>query len=127
MADFCQRFVKNFADTAAPLTSLLKKTAKWSWKELDELAFAKLKQVLSDSTLLAHPDMSEPFTLHIDASAGALGATLSQPHRRGHLRLLTCTSRKLNRSWAQRPMAAVLACQELAEVRSFLYQWHGAA
>ena len=40
--------------------------------------------------------MSQPFTLHIDASADALGATLSQPDRRGHLRLLTCTSRKLN-------------------------------
>ena len=32
----------------------------------------------------------------MDASADALGATLSQPDRRGHLRLLTCTSRKLN-------------------------------
>ena len=40
--------------------------------------------------------MSQPFTLHLDASAYALGATLSQPDRRGHLRLLMCTSRKLN-------------------------------
>ena len=40
--------------------------------------------------------MSQPFTLHLDASADALGATLSQPDRRRHLRLLTCTSRKLN-------------------------------
>ena len=48
-----------------------------------EKLFAKLKQALADSTLLAHPDMSQPFTLHIDASADALGATLSQPDRRG--------------------------------------------
>ena len=40
--------------------------------------------------------MSQHFTLHLDSSADALGATLSQPDRRGHLRLLTCTSRKLN-------------------------------
>ena len=40
--------------------------------------------------------MSQPFTLHLDASADALGATLSQPDRRGHLLLLACTSRKLN-------------------------------
>ena len=34
--------------------------------------------------------------MHIDASAEALGATLSQANSRGHLRLVTCTSRKLN-------------------------------
>jgi len=60
------------------------------------LAFAKLKQALADSNLLAHPDMSQPFTLHLDASADALGATIWQPDRRGHRRLFTCTSRKLN-------------------------------
>ena len=96
LVGFYERFVKNFADTIAPLTSLLKKTATWSWQELHELSFAKLKQGRADSTLLAHPDMSLPFTLHIDASADALGATLSQPYRCGHFRLLTCTSRKLN-------------------------------
>ena len=36
-------------------------------------------------------------------------------------------SLQLLRSWAQRPMAAVLACQERAEVRAFLYQWQDAA
>ena len=97
MAGFYQRFVKLFADAAALLSFRLKKTVKWSWQELHELhSFAKLEQALADSTLLAHPDMSQPFTLHLDASADALGATLSQPERRRHLRLLTCTSRKLN-------------------------------
>ena len=67
LVGFYERFVKNFADTIAPLTSLLKKTATWSWQELHELSFAD-----------------------------ALGATLSQPDRCGHFRLLTCTSRKLN-------------------------------
>ena len=60
------------------------------------MAFAKLKEALADSTLPAYPDMSQPFTLHLDADADALGATLSQPDRRGHCRLLTCASRKLN-------------------------------
>ena len=94
LAGFYQCFVKNFADTATPLTSLLKNTAGWSWQELHELAFAKMKQ--ADSILLAHTYMSHPFTLHLDASTDELGAILSQPDRSGHLRLLTCTIRKLN-------------------------------
>ena len=66
LAGFYHRLVNNFADTAAPLTSLLKTTAKWSWKKLHKLSFTKLKQTLADSTLLAHTDMSQPFTLRIE-------------------------------------------------------------
>ena len=96
MARFYQRSVKNVADTTAQLTSLRKITATWSWQELHSVAFAKLKKYLANSTLLVHPDMSHSFTLHLDAIADALIATLSQPDRSLHLRLLTCTSLTLN-------------------------------
>ena len=56
LAGFYHKFVKNFADTAAPLTSLLKKTAKWQWQDEQERAFQKLKDDLATSTTLAHPD-----------------------------------------------------------------------
>ena len=69
---------KNLADTAAPLTSLLKKTAKWQWQDEQERAFQKLKDDLATSTTLAHPDTTQPFILHLDASGDAVGATLLQ-------------------------------------------------
>ena len=47
LAGFYQKFVKNFAETAAPLTSLLKKTAKWQWNAEQEDAFQKLKDDLA--------------------------------------------------------------------------------
>ena len=49
-----------------------------------------------ESTALAYPDLNKEFVLHVDASADALGSTLSQEDRVGQLRLITCTSRKFN-------------------------------
>ena len=45
---------------------------------------------------LAYPDLNTPFVLHVDASVEAISATISQEDRAGELRLVTCTSRKLN-------------------------------
>ena len=96
LAGFYQRFVKNFANIAHPISSLFKKTAKWSWQDEQKRAFANLKDALMESTTLSYPDLNKEFVLHVDASADALGATLSQENHAGHLRLITCTSRKFN-------------------------------
>ena len=45
---------------------------------------------------MVYPDTSRPFAVHLDASLVAIGATLSQEDKSGALRLVTCTSRKLN-------------------------------
>ena len=92
LAGLYQRFVKNFAYIVHPISGLFKKTAKWSWKNEQQKAFANLKQGLMESTALAYPDLNKEFVLHVDASADALGATLSQEDRVGQLRLITCTS-----------------------------------
>ena len=55
-----------------------------------------LKTGLAKSTELTYPDFAKPFILHMEASADAIGATLSQEDGAGTLKLLTCTSRKLN-------------------------------
>ena len=49
-----------------------------------------------NSAELGFTYFSKPFTVHLDASATAIEATLSQEDDADHLRLITCTSRKLN-------------------------------
>ena len=61
-----------------------------------ESSFAELKAALVNSAELALLDFSKPFTVNLDASATAIGATLSHEDNAEHLRLITCTSRKLN-------------------------------
>ena len=49
-----------------------------------------------NSAELAFQDFSKPLAVHLYASATAIGATLSQEDDAEHLRLITCTSQKLN-------------------------------
>ena len=96
LAGFYQRFVKNFADHATPLTDLLKKDVPFAWTPAAAAAFEAIRDELSEVCRLSYPDLNKEFVVHLDASATALGATLSQLNTNGELQLVTCTSRKLN-------------------------------
>lgn len=89
-AGYYRRFVKDFSKVTKPLTDLMpptsakknKKTTSvpWSWKEEQELAFNKVKKLLTEPPILAYPDFDKSFELHTDASAKGLGAVLYQTH-----------------------------------------------
>jgi len=62
----------------APLASLTSKTTKWVWGEEQQKAFDTMKKILSKEVLLAYPNFSEEFVIHMDASHTQLGAVISQ-------------------------------------------------
>ena len=96
LCGFYQMFIPGYARIVTPLTDLLKKNTAWKWEDIEKLAFEQLKTAMCRTCQLAYPDMSKPFAVHLDASLVAIGATLSQEDKHGSLRLITCTSRKLN-------------------------------
>jgi hypothetical protein len=59
LANFCHKFVQDFAKIAAPLYALTKKGHTWTW-----------------TPVLAIPDMAKPFVVTTDASLVATGAVL---------------------------------------------------
>ncbi|OMJ20618.1 Retrovirus-related Pol polyprotein from transposon [Smittium culicis] len=63
-----------------PLNKLLTKNTKWNWDEDCIRAAEKLKDDLSKSPVLSHPDWNKEFILTTDASISGLGAILSQKH-----------------------------------------------
>ena len=95
LCGFYQRFVTNYAQVAAPLNDLLKKNIVWLWTTEAERSFQQLKRQLLSAPVLIVPDSTKPYFLHSDASEVAIGATLSQLDDKGHMRLVTCRSRKL--------------------------------
>ena len=81
LASYYRRFIKNFADIAAPLHDLTKGGQEFSWTSAADQAFNDLKNRLCSAPILSLPDFFLPFTIHTDASDFGLGAVLSQ--RRG--------------------------------------------
>ena len=70
-------FIKDYGIIAAPLTSMLRRNS-FSWNPESELAFERLKDVLSNSPVLALPDFTATFIVECDASESGIGAILQQ-------------------------------------------------
>ncbi|KAG0424754.1 Retrovirus-related Pol polyprotein from transposon, partial [Dictyocoela muelleri] len=78
MSSYYRKFINGFSSICAPLTNLTKKYSKFIWSELEEKAFVKLKELLSSSPILIHPNFNNPFKLHTDVLDLAIGAVLTQ-------------------------------------------------
>ena len=94
-----RRFIKGFANIAAPLYDLTSGENKDKKSEhLDLLpevrkAFDRLKAACLQAPILAFPDFGKPFLLETDASGKGLGAVLSQKQSNGRYHLIAYASR----------------------------------
>ena len=73
-----RRFVKGFAEIAAPLHKLTGKGISLQWSAACQTAFECLKQALITSPVLAMPIHDDVDVLDTDASDHSIGAVLSQ-------------------------------------------------
>ena len=78
MVGYFRRFVPNFSDIAAPITSLFKKTTTFNFDDTCIKAFNKLKSVMTNKPILVTPDFALPFKLAVDASDLGAGSVLFQ-------------------------------------------------
>ena len=80
--NFYRKHIPHFATICEPLYSLLGSTNQrnhtLSWNEEEIAAFEKIKQALSEATLLYHISPSQTYHLVTDASNTAVGAALHQ-------------------------------------------------
>ena len=77
-ATYYLKFVPDFADIADPLRKLLKANAQWTWTDNHQRRFDLLKRRVAEPPILAHFDVNFETVVTCDASAVAIGATLSQ-------------------------------------------------
>ena len=84
LTNFYRRFLPDCATILQPLTDLLRGPAKSKNKPLPEWspeadsAFRRIKDILVQATLLAHPLPDSPLSLMVDASSVGVGGVLQQ-------------------------------------------------
>lgn len=78
LCSYYRRFVKNFAQKAAPLHSLTQKGVVFKWTPECDDAFFSLKLALTEPPVVAYPNFALPFLLYTDASQNSIGSVLAQ-------------------------------------------------
>ncbi|KAG0741236.1 hypothetical protein G6F22_005145 [Rhizopus arrhizus] len=97
-----RRFISGFSTVATPLTDLTKGTGAKKrsihWTSECELAFKKLKDLMSTAPVLQSPDLTKPFIIETDASDFGVGAVLLQKDNNNLLHPIAYESKKLSAS-----------------------------
>ena len=83
MANYCARFIPDFATISAPLRELTKKDTQWIWGPEHAAALQTIKDSLTSDTVMAYFDPAKDTELIVDASPVGLGAILYQSDRKG--------------------------------------------
>jgi len=78
LCGYYRRFVPNFSEVAAPLHALTQKGRAFVWNSDCQMAFDKLKTLLTASPILALPLDGCQYLIDTDASDHGIGAVLSQ-------------------------------------------------
>ena len=91
MANYCARFIPDFATVSAPLRKLTKKDTQWSWGPEHTAALRTIKDSLTSDTVMAYFDPGKDTELIVDASPVGLGAILyPNGQRRGEAHHSIC-------------------------------------
>ena len=78
MVNYFAKFTSNLAETTAPIRSLLKKDSEFVWDCAQQIAFDKMKLLVTSVGTLAYYDVKKEVTLEVDTSKHGLGAVLMQ-------------------------------------------------
>ena len=93
MANYCARFIPDFATISALLRELTKKDTQWSWGPEHAAALQTIKDSLTSDTVMAYFDPAKDTELIVDASPVGLGAILYQSDRKGERHTIAYASR----------------------------------
>jgi hypothetical protein len=95
---YYRKFIKGYAQIIMRMEKMLRKDKKYQWNDECQHGLDTLKEKMVTNPIMVFPDWEKTFHVHVDASAIALGAILTQLGA-GHLdHSIAFGSRKLSDS-----------------------------
>ena len=94
MANYCLRFIPNYATITEPMRELMKRDTEWHWEKPQEEAFNLLKRSLREDTVTQYYDPKKTTEIIVDASPVGLGAIVVQDTKEERV-VISYTSRAL--------------------------------
>lgn len=83
--NFYRRFIRNYGIIARPLVNLTKTGVKFTWTQVCQDSFQKLKSMLVSAPILQHYSERLETRIETDASDGVVAGVLSQKHQENWL------------------------------------------
>ncbi len=124
LCGYYRRFCKGYADIARPLHKLTGKDVKFEWQSCHESAFQKLKELLTNSPILAYPTATDQFILDTDASGDGLGSVLSQVQE-GQERVISYYSKLFSKEETRYCVTRKELLAVVASMRNFRHYLYG--
>ena len=124
LTSYYRRFIAHFAKIAAPLHTLTRKDAVFSWSTECQEAFEALKSAITQSPVLAYPNFDADFVLETDACGNGLGAVLSQQQSDGLQHPVAYASRSLSpaeRNYCVTDLETLAVVWAMQHFRVYLY------
>ena len=117
-----------FSDITQPLRELTKKNVRFKWTEKEDVAFKKVKEILTSDTVMTYFDKKKQTELVTDASPWGLSAILSQ-HTPGKddRRIVAYVSRSLSSAeqwYSQTKREALAIVWAVERLHIYLYGDH---
>jgi hypothetical protein len=94
LAQYYRAHIKNFSDEVRLLRDLVL-AERYEWKEEHTKVLNRIKKLLIENVMLAHPIPGRRYYVECDASNTGLGFILSQKDDRGHSKVIHFGSRTL--------------------------------
>lgn len=76
--NYLSRYLPRLADEATHLRMLTRVDVAWQWEDKEELAFERIKRLVTRNPVLRYYDVEKPVTIQCDASEKGLGAAILQ-------------------------------------------------
>ena len=121
MVHYLGSYLPDLHTMTRPLNDLLKADIVWLWGPDQEAAFAKVKEMVSCTPVLAYYDATKPTCVSTDASSYGIGGVIMQDQVNGRMKPVAFCSRMLTpteQRCAQiekECLASVWACRNLTD------------